>query len=524
MGRRESPVDPAAGPVHRFASELRRLRQEAGGLTYREMARRAGYSVTTLSQAAAGERLASLPVVLPVVLAFVQAGGGNAGSWGEIRVLTPGEHPMRHAERLLAGEGGALSVVDQFEEVFTLCHDQRDRARFTDLLLQARQPQSGTGVVIAVRADFYGRCAEHRELTTALREAGGLTVERTLTAAIVADVADEAGALPLMSHALREVWRRRMGKLLTLAAYERLATGAGIGIGMEEMSSLLEHLAVLDALEEGASSALGHYLDRYADLLAGPPQAARPVRVIGDPVRAAQLTELIAASDRVADLDRPLHDPAAPTVLRPAYDSGDHIHLNDVGAEAIADTLARLIIASHLNAAIGWCRQLAYRDRMAAAPGSVRSPGQTPCTRVVPALRRVALGRRRGRLGPAAADIDRVEFADAAGQRDQASAAAVVGARLLRVATACPCDGLLISTRTPCRTPNRVTPPSPCSRIHCSGISRRQGEGRSPGYGFSHAACGPCDATAWRVTALELKSRKTKVSWGSCSISTHTGA
>ncbi|MEV0389413.1 hypothetical protein [Nonomuraea sp. NPDC050643] len=41
MGRREQPLDPLAGPVARFASELRKLRQDAGGLTYRAMARRA---------------------------------------------------------------------------------------------------------------------------------------------------------------------------------------------------------------------------------------------------------------------------------------------------------------------------------------------------------------------------------------------------------------------------------------------------------------------------------------------------
>ncbi|MFI7125585.1 helix-turn-helix domain-containing protein [Nonomuraea sp. NPDC050153] len=318
--------------MQRFASELRKLRQEAGGLTYRAMAKRAGYSVTTLSQAAAGERLASLPVVL----AFVEACGADVSEWerrwqrvahelareradddgaagpylglasydthdsgrffgrdrlvaelhellgrhrfaavfgssgsgkssllraglvpaargettptgeplGQSRILTPGEHPMRHADRLLPGEGDSdtLIVVDQFEEVFTLCQDQRERGQFIDLLLSARQPQSRMRVVIAVRADFYGRCAEHRELTAALREANllvgpmqpdelreaivqpamaeGLTVERALTAEIVADVADEPGALPLMSHALREVWRRRTGKMLTLDAYE----------------------------------------------------------------------------------------------------------------------------------------------------------------------------------------------------------------------------------------------------------------------------------------------------------------
>ncbi|WP_164904045.1 helix-turn-helix domain-containing protein [Nonomuraea polychroma] len=325
-------MDPAAGPVQRFASELRKLRQEAGGLTYRAMAKRAGYSVTTLSQAAAGERLASLPVVL----AFVEACGADVSAWerrwqqvahevareradddgaagpylglapydtddsgrffgrerlveevhvllrrhrfaavfgpsgsgkssllraglvaaacgettstgesfGQSWILTPGEHPMRHADRLLAGGGDSdmLIVVDQFEEVFTLCRDQRERGQFIDLLLNARDPQSRMRVVIAVRADFYGRCAEHRELTGALREANvlvgpmhqvelreaiirpamaeGLTVERALTAAIVADVAEEPGALPLMSHALREVWRRRTGKMLTLDAYE----------------------------------------------------------------------------------------------------------------------------------------------------------------------------------------------------------------------------------------------------------------------------------------------------------------
>ncbi|WP_159072473.1 hypothetical protein [Streptomyces formicae] len=42
VGRKEKPVDPAAGPVQRFAFELRKLRQEAGGLSYRAMSQRAG--------------------------------------------------------------------------------------------------------------------------------------------------------------------------------------------------------------------------------------------------------------------------------------------------------------------------------------------------------------------------------------------------------------------------------------------------------------------------------------------------
>ncbi len=77
MGRRERPVDPNAGPVQRFAYELRKLRREAYGITYREMARRAHYSVTSLSQAAAGEQFPSLAVTL----GYVRACGGDPVEW-----------------------------------------------------------------------------------------------------------------------------------------------------------------------------------------------------------------------------------------------------------------------------------------------------------------------------------------------------------------------------------------------------------------------------------------------------------
>ncbi|WP_338898520.1 helix-turn-helix domain-containing protein [Streptomyces sp. TG1A-60] len=336
-GRREVPVDPGAGPVQRFAFELRKLRTEAGGLTYRAMARQAGYSITTLSQAAGGDQLPTLPVAL----AFVRACGGDPAEWetrwhqaaeeaaafdpdddgagseppyrglsrfetddsdlffgrdrlttelvgllrrrrfaavfgpsgigkssllraglipvlrrpqeagpplSGIRVLTPGDQLARTRELLLEGGGTGedggdrLVVVDQFEEVFTLCHDAAERARFIDLLLTARDPESRLRVLLAVRADFYGRCAEHRELAEALGDANllagpmspaelrevvvkpaaaaGLTVERALTARLVEEISDAPGGLPLLSHVLLETWRRRRGKTLTLAGYE----------------------------------------------------------------------------------------------------------------------------------------------------------------------------------------------------------------------------------------------------------------------------------------------------------------
>ncbi|WP_149827667.1 hypothetical protein [Streptomyces tailanensis] len=332
MGRPERPVDPAAGPIQRLAHDLRELRKAAGSPSYRTMVKTAGFSATTLSQAAAGDRLPSLAVLQ----GYVRACGGDPGEWearwkdaetetlgatrededapppyrglarfepadqglffgrdrlveellelvcghrfaavfgasgsgkssllragliprlqkeiadrgrpAVLRVLTPGQRPAATYGHLLTpaeDEPESWVVVDQFEEVFTLCRDRAERARFVDLLLAARDPGSRLRVLIAVRADFYPRCGEHRDLADALRGAGllvgpmtadelreavvkpaqqaGLLVERELTARIVEEVLDEPGGLPMLSHALLETWRRRKGRLLTLAAYE----------------------------------------------------------------------------------------------------------------------------------------------------------------------------------------------------------------------------------------------------------------------------------------------------------------
>lgn len=53
MGRPERPLDPGAGAVQGLAHALRELRRAAGGPSYRTMAKAAGFSATTLSQAAA---------------------------------------------------------------------------------------------------------------------------------------------------------------------------------------------------------------------------------------------------------------------------------------------------------------------------------------------------------------------------------------------------------------------------------------------------------------------------------------
>ncbi|HSI31425.1 MAG TPA: protein kinase, partial [Miltoncostaeaceae bacterium] len=135
-----------------------------------------------------------------------------------------------------------LVVVDQLEEAFTLCSDEGERAAFLgNLMYAASIPGGRCVVVVAMRADFYARLAEHPELRSlvaaqqvllgaldarGLRRAieqpaarAGLELEPGLTRRILTDVADRPGTLPLMEHLLVEVWQRRRGRTLTLEAY-----------------------------------------------------------------------------------------------------------------------------------------------------------------------------------------------------------------------------------------------------------------------------------------------------------------
>lgn len=159
---------------------------------------------------------------------------------GSVVVITPGSDPAAALERSLAGSVPSLLVVDQLEEVFTLCPDEAARARFVDALLDLRET-SAASLVVALRADFYGACANHPRLAVAVAEhqhllgpmqtdelrraiesparAAGLRLEAGLVDTMLGDVEGEPGALPLLSHALYESWARRNGRVLTLAGY-----------------------------------------------------------------------------------------------------------------------------------------------------------------------------------------------------------------------------------------------------------------------------------------------------------------
>ena len=158
-------------------------------------------------------------------------------------LMRPGAHPHAELERARP-DGRSVLVVDQFEEAFTVCRDEHERAAFLDALVElARDREHTVQTILAVRADFYGHCAtddrlarlvganqvlvgpmRRDELRRAIEEPArraGLTVEPALTDALIADTLDQPGGLPLLSAALLEQWRERDGRTLRRAAYER---------------------------------------------------------------------------------------------------------------------------------------------------------------------------------------------------------------------------------------------------------------------------------------------------------------
>ncbi len=189
--------------------------------------------------------------------------GGDHASRGKapwtIDVITPGDHPLAALQGLEEKDHHPrLLVVDQFEELFTLCHNESEREAFITQLLDRDDL-----IVITLRADFYAHCAGYPALRKALSACqeylGGMSItelrraieepaqrygwqfEDGLVDLLMRDVgassdhAPEPGALPLLSHALFETWKRRNGHMLTHKGYAEAGGVHGVIAKTAEM-------------------------------------------------------------------------------------------------------------------------------------------------------------------------------------------------------------------------------------------------------------------------------------------------
>ena len=258
---------------------------------------------------------------------------GEAGSGWRIAIMRPGGHPMQRLARALNSpdvfgfdeeaddfqslltettlqrsaqglvnavrlaqlpEGeNLLVVVDQFEELFRFSHadgeasSREEATAFVKLLLEAtRQTDLGIFVVITMRSDFLGDCAQFRDLPEAINDsqyliprmtrdqrqaaiagpvgvAGGQISPR-LVQVLLNDMGDDPDQLPILQHALMRTWnnweaRSTNGGALDVPDYEAVG-------GMADALSNHANEAFA-ALLENRPTAEGERLQRLAERL-----------------------------------------------------------------------------------------------------------------------------------------------------------------------------------------------------------------------------------------------------------------
>jgi WD40 repeat protein len=152
------------------------------------------------------------------------------------------------------GNPQVLLVVDQFEELYTLCPEPMLQKTFIDELLALVQASRGhpTGlsvILLTMRADFMGQALAHRPFADALQEASllmgpmnrqelqmaieepaemqGAAFELGLVELILDDVGEKPGNLPLLEFTLTQLWEQQSDGWLTHADYEAMGSVEG---------------------------------------------------------------------------------------------------------------------------------------------------------------------------------------------------------------------------------------------------------------------------------------------------------
>lgn len=153
----------------------------------------------------------------------------------------------------ISGEQPILIIVDQFEEIFTLCSQKSEQRRFIDLLAQvANTSVSRLKVIVTLRADFLQDCLKHPPLARLIQEQSVLipelededlkqviiepaknlnySFEEGLVEYIMEQISQEEHFLPLLQFALTELWKERNQETQKVIASPYLKQGGILGV------------------------------------------------------------------------------------------------------------------------------------------------------------------------------------------------------------------------------------------------------------------------------------------------------
>lgn len=219
--------------------------------------------------------------------AFIEENSALTGADEMQAEFTKNPRALHLAANRLAGRANAthmLLVIDQFEELFTLCRDETERKVFVENLLTAAGDEGAVTILIGLRADFYAQTAQYEDLRTLVSQQqefigpmrqedlvriiaepakrGGWQFVNGLVEQILKDAGGEPGRLPLLSHALLETWELRRGTVMTLGGYRTVGGVEGaiaktaentlLGLNKEHVPVVKHIFLSLTELGEGA--------------------------------------------------------------------------------------------------------------------------------------------------------------------------------------------------------------------------------------------------------------------------------
>ncbi|NJN55125.1 MAG: hypothetical protein HC804_10410 [Anaerolineae bacterium] len=229
--------------------------------------------VTTIGPSGSGKSSVVLAGLLPRLKAGELPG---SALWNYYPVIVPGSAPLTALARLLQpvdvdpaqwiiettdtlrqdsnhlttliesqSDEASILVIDQFEETFTLCHDEEERNAFLENLLNlARTRDARHVIILTMRVDYESyltkvplfhslveqgqvrvgamNAAELHDAIEQPATAVGLKFEEGLVDAVVREIVGEPAALPLLQFALLQLWDNRERNRVTWETYRRL--------------------------------------------------------------------------------------------------------------------------------------------------------------------------------------------------------------------------------------------------------------------------------------------------------------
>lgn len=172
---------------------------------------------------------------------------------GDVRGIT-----RAVSQVLPSDDSELLLVIDQFEELFTQTIEEGVRAQFLDALVSTlREGRARVRIILTIRADFWDRPLAHPEMAELLAESvvnvgphapaeleqaivapvrqQGMVFESGLVARLIADVAKEPGALPLLQYTLTELFAAHMSGLIQTSTYDRIGGLGGALVTRAEL-------------------------------------------------------------------------------------------------------------------------------------------------------------------------------------------------------------------------------------------------------------------------------------------------